>query len=424
MKDKKTPTRTRKEETDKGNNEPSPTKDQVLRPALDGIQKPIPISVEEQNVDEILTQQIRILEEKRAEHRRSVRGDAQKETQKKGTVGPKVISNVQIVPPKSSSGVQAKQADWTKVQSKVEKRRAKKQKQVVQGPAPPETAPPRVTGPVKPVGPKLPRPPRMAAVTIKVTDEKFSYAAALRKARDNISLTDLEIEQSKIRTAANGSILIEVRERKEKADFLQQKLAQVLGDTVIVSRPEIKGDVRLVGLDDSISVQGVADVIAANRGCLPGEVKVEAIRRIGNGLHTVWAQCSLAAAVQAASKCKVKIGWMVARIELLKQRPTQCFKCWATGHLRNQCTSSVDRSNLCFRCGESGHSAVHCVNQLRCLPCVEQGLTATHRVGSVQCGVEMGHPLKRRNQYKGRTLKRGNEERTGTEAGPMQIADD
>lgn len=204
-------------------------------------------------------------------------------------------------------------------------------------------------------------------------------------------------------------------EGKEKADLLQQNLARVLGEDAIVSRPVIKGDVRLIGLDDSVSAQEVADVLAEYGKCLPSEVKVGAIRRLGNGLHTVWAQCPLAAAVEAASKERINIEWTIARIELLKQRPTQCFKCWGKGHLRNQCVASVDRSNLCFRCGESGHSAVYCKNSLRCLPCVEQGLDAAHRVGSGPCKAEFGPAPSNRNrsQTKAQTPKSVNADRIG-----------
>lgn len=54
-------------------------------------------------------------------------------------------------------------------------------------------------------------PPRTAAVMITGRKENFSYAAALKKARDEISLEQLKIEGTKIRGAANGSMLIEVR---------------------------------------------------------------------------------------------------------------------------------------------------------------------------------------------------------------------
>lgn len=40
--------------------------------------------------------------------------------------------------------------------------------------------------------------------------EGFSYASALKEARESISLDELNIEKTKIRRAANGSMLIEI----------------------------------------------------------------------------------------------------------------------------------------------------------------------------------------------------------------------
>lgn len=46
--------------------------------------------------------------------------------------------------------------------------------------------------------------PKTAAVTITGKDFTFSYAAALRRARDEISLKDLGIDDSRIRKTING----------------------------------------------------------------------------------------------------------------------------------------------------------------------------------------------------------------------------
>jgi len=54
------------------------------------------------------------------------------------------------------------------------------------------------------------RPPRTAAVTITGSGENFSYASALKKAREEISLADLGIEKSRIRRTINGGRIIEM----------------------------------------------------------------------------------------------------------------------------------------------------------------------------------------------------------------------
>ncbi|XP_029176055.1 uncharacterized protein LOC114944330 [Nylanderia fulva] len=235
--------------------------------------------------------------------------------------------------------------------------------------------------------PKRRRPPRTAAVAIKGVAEGFSYSAALKKLRDGIKLPELEIEKTTIRHAVSGGLLIEVpgKDKATKAELLREKVCSILGDEAKVTRPVIKGDVRLIGIDDSVGTDEVADVIATAGGCKPSEVKVGVIRPMTNGLFTVWAQCPLGAANKASSSGKIKIGWTVARIEILKARPTQCFKCWGHGHLRVKCTSTVDRSRTCYRCGAEGHPALTCTNPVRCILCAEQGKDSNHRIGTRMC---------------------------------------
>lgn len=137
--------------------------------------------------------------------------------------------------------------------------------------------------------------------------------------RENISLADLKIDSTKIRKAANGGIIIEAfgPDGSDRANALAEKLRGTLRDQAKVARPTVKEEIRLVGLDDSVSREEVACVKAQNGGCNEEEVKVGAIRPMNNGLHTVWAQCPLGAAINTANKKRVKIGWTLARVDLL-----------------------------------------------------------------------------------------------------------
>lgn len=64
----------------------------------------------------------------------------------------------------------------------------------------------------------------------------------------------------------------------------------------------------------------MADVVAAAGGCGVNDVKVGTIRLMSNGLFMVWAQCPLGAAMKASQPGKIRIGWTIAKIELLKAR--------------------------------------------------------------------------------------------------------
>lgn len=52
----------------------------------------------------------------------------------------------------------------------------------------------------------------------------------------------------------------------------------------------------------------------------------------------------LAAAIRISPKSKFKIGWTVARVEVLKARPIQCYKCWQIGHSKSAFKSTDDES--------------------------------------------------------------------------------
>lgn len=77
-------------------------------------------------------------------------------------------------------------------------------------------------------------------------------------------------------------------------------------------------------------------------------------------------------------------------MELLKARPTLCFRCWGKGHIKAQCKSVVDRNRTCYRCGVVGHTAVGCLAPVSCALCREGGRDHGHRVGSSMCVSMLG----------------------------------
>lgn len=186
--------------------------------------------------------------------------------------------------------------------------------------------------------------------------EGFSYAEAIKNLREKIALPELDIRESHIRKAANGGVIIEIpgADRVNKAEKLKAKVAEVLGASAKVSRPSVKGELRIIGFDDSVVVDEIADVVAMAGKCRVDEVKVGTIRAMTNGLYSAWVQCPLSAAITASQPGKIHIGWTVARVELLKARPTLCYRCWGKGHVQAQCRSKTDRSCACYRCGEEG----------------------------------------------------------------------
>lgn len=211
------------------------------------------------------------------------------------------------------------------------------------------------------------------------------------------------IETSKIRKAASGGVIIEIpgAEGTMKADILANKLQEVFhgrkkGEEVIVTRPTVKGEIRIIGLDDSVDNVEIQKVVAEKGNCKIEDVRVSQIRTMSNGMGLAWVRCPLATAIRIGNLKKLKIGWTIAKIELLGSRPVQCFRCWEYGHIMAACSSAEDRSSRCYRCGEVNHKAAQCNNNPRCLICAEQGKESLHRLGSKQCTVNKVNQDKRR----------------------------
>ncbi|XP_029679064.1 uncharacterized protein LOC115245097 [Formica exsecta] len=109
--------------------------------------------------------------------------------------------------------------------------------------------------------------------------------------RNKIDLPKLGIEGTKIRHTVNGSVLIEIPgpEGHKKADVLRDKLMDALGPHAKVSRPMIRGDIRIIGLDDSITSSEVEEILVKQGNCKASDIKVGQIRPMNNGLFMVWA---------------------------------------------------------------------------------------------------------------------------------------
>ncbi|KMQ90098.1 gag-pol polyprotein [Lasius niger] len=325
--------------------------------------------------------------------------------------GPRVVANVQLVPPRGlvesdreksdtaedtrSRGTKKGRRDsdgfpWSSVPKKQRRRKSggSGNPKTVDSRGDPKGNPGTGIVRSKPNLSAKKRLPKTAAVTITGRSSDFSYKDALMKARREISLADLKIGQTRLRRAANGGYLIEILDADgaDKAKTLQKKLRGLLPEEeATVACPVISGELRFIGLDDTITTEEVAQFIASEGKCDIGEVRVGTLRLMRNGLNMAWAKCPLVAASKIASKKKAYIGWTCARVELLRARPIQCFRCWGFGHVRFSCSAQVDRSRCCFNCGEDGHSLKDCQRPPRCVICAAEGRKDGHRTGSAPC---------------------------------------
>lgn len=302
--------------------------------------------------------------------------------------GPRIVENIQLVPPRNTRDLARldREADSQSEGWIVVDRRGK------------STVPPRGTQDdpgvlgraLRMVGDKVRKrkPPKTAAVVISARSGDFSYSDALKKTRESISLTEMGISKPKLRVTVNGDRLIEIPgpDGARLADELASELRNLFKDEEHISRPYMKGELRLIGLDDSVSSFEIMEVMAEAGGCKSGEVKVGQLRPMSNGLRSAWVQCPLAAAVSISAQGKVRIGWSMIRVELLKARPPlQCYRCWEFGYVRRSCKAESDRSKNCFRCGRADHVARSCQEAPFCVLCADRSKRSDHRLGSATC---------------------------------------
>lgn len=291
---------------------------------------------------------------------------------------PRIISDVRLVPPRSANEIESRDESgsilraenkgrtdedgWKKVASRRSlKRQSRGNKQAETSPGI-SSVDKLVRNNPRERTKNLRKPPRNAAILVTSQKEGISYADMLKSARSNISLDELQIQATKIRRAANGGLLIEVlgADGQERAKALEGRLKEILQNDAKIVRPTIRGEFRLVGLDDSVTPEEVLYVVAQNDNCNEEDIKIGQIRQMNNGLYTVWVQCPVNAVMKVAKLNKLRIGWMMARVDLLDSRPVQCYKCWRFGHVRLACPAKEDFSGRCFKCGKGGHIARGC----------------------------------------------------------------
>lgn len=255
-------------------------------------------------------------------------------------------------------------------------------------------------------GPAI-RAPRSEAVTLTLqpgaAERGVTYQSVISEAKAKIKLSDLGLQSVTLRQAATGARLFEVAGAAsgsaEKADALAAKMREVLNpEDVRVSRPMKTAEVRIAGLDDSVTSEEVVAAVARSGECPPDRVRAGDIRTNATGLGVVWVRCPVASAKKIASSGRLLIGWVAARVKLLQPRALRCFRCLEEGHVRAKCTAEVDRSNLCYRCGQPGHKAAQCSAALNCTLCSAAGKPAGHKVGGGACGVPASKAKKKKKK--------------------------
>ncbi|KAL0277928.1 UNVERIFIED_CONTAM: hypothetical protein PYX00_005044 [Menopon gallinae] len=97
-------------------------------------------------------------------------------------------------------------------------------------------------------------------------------------------------------------------------------------------------------------------------------------------MNIAWVRCPLEAAMKAAEKRRILVGWSSAKIQLMQAKPVRCYRCLQEGDVGAKCpTGATDIK--CFGCSGTGHAAANCERDPHCELCAKKGLKADHKVG-------------------------------------------
>ncbi|EFN81656.1 hypothetical protein EAI_14409, partial [Harpegnathos saltator] len=168
---------------------------------------------------------------------------------------------------------------------------------------------------------------------------------------------------SKIKPGMGGVILeVPSQDGKVKADRLARDLQDALCGMAVVARPTRQTELHLVGLDDSVTLLMVRAAILKYTGCPPDDLQTGEVRRSSGGLVASWGRCPLAPAQKLVAVGGLPVGWSMAGIRVLEERPLQFFRCLRYGHMAAACQSEIGLGGRCFRCGGAEPVARGCTS--------------------------------------------------------------
>ncbi|XP_050358311.1 uncharacterized protein LOC126778732 [Nymphalis io] len=247
---------------------------------------------------------------------------------------------------------------------------------------------------MEPIAPQAPKPklatPRTAAVVTLQPEAQVkgvTYAHVLERAEQGVKLQDLGICGGlKVRRSATGARVLELpRAQSDQAEKLAEKLRTVLDGVANVVRHTMKVDLRVTGLDDSVTREKLIAAVAREGSCPVEAIKCGEMSRGPGYMGMARVTCPIAVAKKLSDSGCLLVGWSSARVHVLEQRPLRCFKCMGLGHTKALCPSRAERAGLCFRCGVDGLKSVGCTGKLRCAVCADAGKPSGHMMGSREC---------------------------------------
>lgn len=220
-------------------------------------------------------------------------------------------------------------------------------------------------------------PPAEDSRTIVVKSEGKTYAELLGAMKTAVARDDVK-DVISLKKGKNEEVLVRIQGSKRAAEFssiLKDKVADLKVD--LKTRAGRRTTVHIRDVESDTTEEEILAAITARIGDTD-EVKISSIRPGFAETKNVTVITSYKAACKMVEQ-RLRIGWVNCRA-FIREEGEKCFRCWGTGHRRQDC-KGPDRTNLCFNCGGKGHLIANCQEPKKCLTCNSQ----EHRTGAWQC---------------------------------------
>jgi hypothetical protein len=160
-------------------------------------------------------------------------------------------------------------------------------------------------------------------------------------AKRTINLSNLDIEVVKPRKAVTGTLLLQItgENANRKASRLAERLTEVLRDyPVKVAVPRRTAELRVPGLQDSVTLEEVETAVAKAGGCCREEVNVGVICTASGRLGSVWIRGPLTTTRKINGSTggrgddpyisNLRIGWAAARGPPPRRADSSAINAW------------------------------------------------------------------------------------------------
>ncbi|CAH0397496.1 unnamed protein product [Chilo suppressalis] len=110
------------------------------------------------------------------------------------------------------------------------------------------------------------------------------------------------------------------QKRREKADALAKRMEAAVGEYAEIARPERCADLKVSGLDESVTPEEVREAIAKKGGCAEREITAGELHPGPGGMRGTLVRCPAWAAKKVAEG-KLRVGWNLAKRPMWDTEP-------------------------------------------------------------------------------------------------------